>query len=65
MMKKPKLAKIVLSVAQWSLDHHVLTLSLLRRGPVHRRHVEMLNRYYKLMHPIPGPEEVRPRPFGL
>ncbi|RDX40639.1 hypothetical protein OH76DRAFT_1423591 [Lentinus brumalis] len=51
MMKDPDLpAQIVLSVAQWSLDHRVFTLSLLRRGAVHRRHVEMLNRYYTLMH---------------
>ncbi len=58
-MKDPGLpTQIVLSVAQWSLDHRVFTLSLLRRGAVHRRHVEMLNRYYTLMHLMSTTREV-------
>ncbi|KAI0692691.1 hypothetical protein C8T65DRAFT_730476 [Cerioporus squamosus] len=59
MMKKPVPRDIVLSVAQWSLDHRVLTLSLLRKGPVHKRHTKVLNRYFKLMYPLPSPHEIR------
>ena len=40
----------VLSVAQWSLDHSVLTLPLIRNGPVHKRHAKMLNRYFRLLY---------------
>ncbi|RDX40632.1 hypothetical protein OH76DRAFT_1490120 [Lentinus brumalis] len=58
-IKRPELNDIILSVAQWSMDHHVLTLSLLRRGPVHEWHVEMLNPYYRLMYPMPSPQEGR------
>ena len=47
-----------LTVGQWSTDHHVLTLSLLRKGPAHRRHVQMLNRYYRLMYPKKITEQV-------
>lgn len=50
---------IVLRIGQWSTDHHVLTLSLLRRGPAHRRHVQMLNRYYELMYPVKSSQTVR------
>lgn len=62
-MKRPELNDIILSVAQWSIDHHVLTLSLLRRGPVHEWHVEMLNPYYRLMYPMSSPQEVCHRPL--
>ena len=44
----------VLSVAQWSLDHSVLTLPLTRDGPVHKRHVKTLNRLYRLRYPGPN-----------
>ncbi len=65
-MKDPDLpTQIVLSVAQWSLDHRVFTLSLLRRGAVHRRHVEMLNRYYTLMHLMSTTREVCLHTFRL
>ena len=54
MMKKHGREDAVLSVAQWSFDHRVLTLPLYRTGPGHKRHAKTLNAYYKLLYSEPS-----------
>lgn len=39
------------NIARWSLDHHVLTLSLLHEGYNYDVHTPMFDRFFALLEP--------------